>query len=111
VNPPPPHGWPRDVTPIAIEDLGRLGINSDNLLFWDGRRIEVRNRLDLSRVQKLVAGIVSVFAILGALGGFVTGLNNASIFLCGRGVQWLGCPATDAAPALPHSGLHPSASP
>jgi hypothetical protein len=88
-----PHDdWPPDVTPIGIEDLDKLGLNQRNQLFWNGKRIELRNRLDLTGLQKTVAVIVSVFAVLGALGGFVTGLNNAANFLCGRDIHWLSCP-------------------
>jgi hypothetical protein len=87
-----PDGWPPEVRPISVEDLDRLGLNGRNQLFWDGKRIEVSNHLDLTRLQKMFAVVVSVFAIMGAIGGFVTGLNNASIFLCGRGVHWLSCP-------------------
>jgi hypothetical protein len=93
VSEPAPDGWPSDVVPIGIEDLSKLGLNRRNQLFWNGKRIEVRNRLDLTRLQKTFAVIVSLFAVLGGIGGFVTGLNNASIFLCARNVQWLGCPA------------------
>jgi hypothetical protein len=87
------HGWPDGVEPIGLEDLGRLGISRTDELFWDGRRIEVRRSLVLTRFQKIVTAIVTVFAILGGLGGFVTGLNNASLFLCARNVLWLSCPA------------------
>ena len=86
-------GWPDGVEPIALEDLGRLGISRSDELFWDGRRIEVRRSLVLTRFQKVITGIVTVFAILGGLGGFVTGLNNASLFLCSRNIDWLSCPA------------------
>lgn len=85
-------GWPAGVEPIGLEDLGRLGISPTDELFWDGRRIEVRRSLVLTRFQKVVTGVVTVFAILGGLGGFVTGLNNASIFLCSRNIVWLTCP-------------------
>ncbi len=89
-----PHvGWPADVTPIGVEDLDRLGLDGRNQLFWDGKRVEVRNRLDLTWLQKLLAVVVSFFAVLGALGGFVTGFNNASVFLCARDIHWLSCPA------------------
>jgi hypothetical protein len=106
-----PSGWPADVARISVEDLDRLGINARNELFWDGKRIEIRRRLDLTKVQKSVAIVVSAFAILGSLGSFVTGLNNASAFLCARGRPWLGCavPANPAPSALPsgRSGLAP----
>ncbi len=79
--------------PIGVEDLGRLGLNPQHQLFWDGKQIEVQNRLDLTRLQKVLAVIVSIFAVLGGLGGFVTGLNNAATFLCSRDINWLTCPA------------------
>jgi hypothetical protein len=89
-----PHDtWPNGVTPIGVEDLDRLGLNAQNQLFWDGKRVEIRNRLDLTWMEKTIAIIVSICAILGALGGFVTGFNNASVFLCARDIHWLSCPA------------------
>ena len=95
-----PHGqWPPDVTPIGVEDLDRLGLDGRNQLFWDGKRVEIRSRLDLTWLQKTLAVIVSICAVLGALGGFVTGFNNASVFLCARDIHWLSCPT--AAPLGP----------
>ena len=93
-----PPDWPPDVTPIGVEDLDKLGLNPSNQLFWDGKRIEVRNRFDLTRLQKLFALIVSLFAVMGALGGFVTGFNNAAVFLCARNVHWLSCPISPPRP-------------
>jgi hypothetical protein len=87
-----PGDWPAGVRPIGVDDLRRLGISADHQLFWDGRRIEVRRAFVLTGFQKGLAAAVTVAAILGGLGGAVTGLNNASVFLCGRGVTWLGCP-------------------
>ena len=84
-------GWPTEVRPSGVEDLERLGLNSENQLFWDGKRIEVRQTLTLTKLQKWLTVIVSVCAILGGLGGFVTGFNNATVFLCGRGITWLSC--------------------
>jgi hypothetical protein len=87
-----PPGWPPGVEPISLEDLGRLGINTQHELFWDGRNVEIRRRLTFTGLQKFIAVIVTICAILGGLGGFVTGFNNASVFLCGRHVTWLSCP-------------------
>jgi len=88
-----PETWPTGVEQIGLEDLGRLGINQDDQLFWDGRQVEVRRPLVLTAFQKRLATIVTVRAILGGLGGFASGVNNASVFLCARHVAWLGCPA------------------
>jgi hypothetical protein len=80
-------GWPNGVRPILVPDLKRLGINEQNELFWDGRHVEIRRSLTLTRFQKFITIIVT------ALGGFVTGFNNASVFLCARHVTFLTCPA------------------
>lgn len=94
-------GWPAGVEQVGLEDLGRLGINQDDQLFWDGRRIEVRRSLNLTRFQKIITGIVTFFAVLGGVGGFITGFNNASVFLCAREIDWLSCPPPLAAAAHP----------
>jgi hypothetical protein len=86
------------VEPIGVEDLGRLGINADHELFWDGRRIEVRRSLVLTGLQKTVAAVVTVAAILGGLGSLASGLNNAAIFACARGISFFHCPARGTAP-------------
>lgn len=86
-------GWPSDVERISLEDLGRLGINARQELFWDGRPVEIRRRLTFTGFQKFVAFVVTICAILGGLGGFVMGFNNASVFLCARQVTYLSCPS------------------
>ncbi len=85
--------WPRGVEPIAVEDLGRLGIDAEGRLFWDGRPVEIRRRLVLSGAQKALAVLVSVVAVLSGFGSFASGLNQASIFLCARNIDLLSCPA------------------
>ncbi len=100
-----PTDWPAGVEQIGLEDLGRLGINKNDQLFWDGRRIELRQSLALTGFQKAIAGTAALCAVLGALGGFVTGFNNASVFLCTRGVDWLTCPDAQGQEKLPQHGL------
>jgi hypothetical protein len=92
VTPKSPQGWPPGVDPIDVRDLGRLGINQDDQLFWDGRRIEIRKTISLTKFQTFITTLAAIFAVLGALGGFVTGFNNASIFLCARDIHVLTCP-------------------
>lgn len=87
-----PQGWPPGVEPIGVENLARLGLDEGNRLFWDGRQVEMRRVLTLTRMQKSVAAVVTTFAVLGGLGGFLSGINNASLFLCARGIAWLSCP-------------------
>jgi hypothetical protein len=92
----PPEKWPDGVEEIKITDLKRLGIDKNRELYWDGQRIEVRRRLDLTRAQKFLAVLVALFAVLGGIGGFVSGFTDATDFLCARNICWLSCPAPAA---------------
>lgn len=87
-----PPSWPHGVEPISVDDLARLGINAQQELFWDGPRVEIRQRLTFTGFQKFIAFVVTICAILGGLGGFVTGFDNASVFLCARHMPYLSCP-------------------
>lgn len=98
-----PGDWPPEVRRIGVEDLERLGIDASNRLYWDGKRVEVQ--VGLTRLQKLLAFVIGLCAVLGGLGGFVTGLKDASEFLCARGHHWLSCAdpaaASDGARSTP----------
>jgi hypothetical protein len=100
-----PTNWPKDVDPITIEELDKLGRNANNELFWDGRRLITRSQLRLTIPQTLLA----ILAVIASLATIATGLNNASVFLCGRHIEWLGCPVM--ATALPGAVVVPSPPP
>jgi hypothetical protein len=98
----------KGVEPIGLADFGRLGINADDQLSWDGRRIEARQSLVLTGLQTFIATPAALCVVQVALGGFVTAVNNASIFLCARGNAWLICPPpTSGLPQVPLLGLKP----
>jgi hypothetical protein len=71
---------PKDVPrPISLDDLDRMGINSKNELFWDGKQVEVRSRLNLTWPQAVGALLVGAAAICG---GFASAANDGSEFTC-----------------------------
>jgi hypothetical protein len=94
-----PDHWPADVEPIVVEDIEKLGRNLKNELFWDGKRLITRSQYLFTWPQALLAFL----AAIASLATIATGLNNASIFMCGRGVTWLGCPVAQYAPPPPPS--------
>lgn len=57
-----------------MNDLASLGINDANELFWNGRRVEIRRRLDLTRFQNALAVAVAMATILGAVGSLAQGV-------------------------------------
>ena len=70
-------GWPNGVRPILVPDLKRLGINEQNELFWDGRHVEIRRSLTLTRFQKsTLPDITEIDTALQAIG-------RAATFGCG----------------------------
>ena len=96
--------------PITFDDLERLQINSANELFWDGKRVETKGRLDLSRWQKFWAVIATIAAVLG---GIATAVNSGTQFTC---KEWLVfCGHSDLrtgaliAPPLPKQPVAPAA--
>ena len=89
-----PGNWPPDVEPLVNEEFEKLGRNSRNELFWDGKRLITRSQFLLTWPKRIIA----ILAAIASLATIATGLNNASIFLCARGITWLGGPATLAPP-------------
>jgi hypothetical protein len=84
--------WRRGIEPISLDNLNRLGIDSEHQLYWDGNPIEVRRSIVLTRLQKRIAVIATIVGLFAGIATIATGINNASIFLCARHISWLSCP-------------------
>jgi hypothetical protein len=52
-----------------------LGIDENNQLYWDGRPIQVRQRLGLTFWQKIWAAITALAIVIGAIGSAWQGAN------------------------------------
>ncbi len=48
-----------------MTDLSRLSIDHDGRLYWDGKPVEVRRRISMSRAQVVGASIVAAFVVIG----------------------------------------------
>jgi len=86
-----PPSWPKGVEEIRIGDLAHLGIDQNRQLYWDGQKIEIHRRLDLTRPQQIIALIVTAAAILGGLGGFLSGLADTDALFCAHGNHYAVC--------------------
>jgi hypothetical protein len=69
--------------PIGVEVLNRLGIDSNNQLYLDGGRTEIRRFLNS-------AGLQTWFPSMAALSTIAT--KNASVFLCAPYITLLSGP-------------------
>ena len=75
----------RNITPIEQADLSRLSIDSDGRLYWDGKPVEVRRRILMSRAQVIGASVIGAFMIVGAIGAAVQGSLAARDWACRLG--------------------------
>jgi hypothetical protein len=87
-----PAHWPEDVDPLYIEDFQKLGRNEKNELFWDGKPLVTKSQYIFTGYQIFL----SVLAIIASIATIATGLNDTSVFLCGRDVRLLSCPVPES---------------
>ena len=75
----------RNVHPIDMTDLSRLSIDHDGRLYWDGKPVEVRRRILMSRAQVIGASVVAAFVVIGAIGAAIQGSAAARDWACRLG--------------------------
>lgn len=100
--------WPTGVRPITVEQLGYIGVDSTGGLYWDGKPVEVRKRLDLSWPEKTFAIIVGLATIAGSVGAVAQGWAAAHQWSCQIGLvaAWCQAPVSSASPVVPAPQKH-----
>ena len=88
---PEPEPQGRNVHPVDMTDLSRLSIDSDGRLYWDGKPVEVRRRISMSRAQVVGAGIVAAFVAIGAIASAIQGAVTAHDWACRLGWSASSC--------------------
>lgn len=86
----------RNVHPAGAMDLARLSIDNDGRLYWDGKPVEVRRRIAMSRGQIMGATLIGVFVVISGLGAAIHGSAVAHEWGCRLG--WLTSYCGPAAP-------------
>jgi len=89
----------RNVHGLAAADLTRLSIDNDGRLYWDGKPVEVRRRIQMSRAQIVGASVVAAFIVIGAVGAAVQGSLALRDWTCRLG--WTTSYCTLPGPATP----------
>ena len=74
--------WPAGVVEMSIGDLSRLGVDAQKRLYYDGKAVEIRRRLDLSRGERWFAIVVGFFTIWGSIGAVAQGWTAAHQWAC-----------------------------
>jgi hypothetical protein len=92
----------RNIHPLATADLSRLSIDDDGRLYWDGKPVEVRRRIEMSQAQVIGASVVAAFVALGALGAVIQGSLALRDWGCRLGwtTSYCGPPASARPPRL-----------
>lgn len=68
-----PSEWPAGLQAISTEGLALFGIDEENRLYWDGKRLAT---LTLTRWQKIGAVIVTVSAAVAATAAAVSAVED-----------------------------------
>jgi len=61
----------RNVRAVNTMDLSRLSIDNDGRLYWDGKPVEVRRRLMMSRNRVVGASVIAFFILVAAIGSAI----------------------------------------
>jgi hypothetical protein len=83
VEPPAPEG--RNVHTVNTMDLTRLSIDNDGRLYWDGKPVEVRRQLMMSRRQAIGAAVVAGFIVIAAVCSAIQAAATLSDWACRTG--------------------------
>jgi hypothetical protein len=75
----------RNVHPITTTDLTRLSIDNEGRLYWDGKPVEVRRQLMLSRRQAIAASIIAAFIVIAAVCSAIQAAATLSDWACRTG--------------------------
>jgi hypothetical protein len=81
----------RNIHPVEMTDLSRLAIDRDGRLYWDGKPVEVRRRISMSRAQVIGASIVAAFVVIGAISSAIQGAVAARELACRLGWSASAC--------------------
>jgi hypothetical protein len=66
-----PADWPKNVRPLTFNGISLLGTDENGVLYWDGKIVEVKKHLYLTKIQSLGAVITVFAAFIGAIVGIV----------------------------------------
>ncbi len=74
--------WPEGVEPLSWANMGRIGVGRDGHLYWDGRQVQTRSRLDLNVWQTIGAVMIAVGTLVGGIGALGAGIDAGHNFGC-----------------------------
>ena len=89
----------RNVHAVNTMDLTRLSIDNDGRLYWNGKPVEVRRRITMSRAQAIGTSLIASFIVIGALGSAIQATAVVHDWACRNG--WTSNCALPAPPAMP----------
>jgi hypothetical protein len=74
--------WPKGVRPIGLEEVDAIGVDAKGNLYWHGKHVETRARLNLNWRQVVYAAIILIFTGITACGAAVQGWTAYNDWAC-----------------------------
>ena len=63
--------WPPHVRCVGLDGLSYLGVDDAGNLYWQGKQVEVRQGLTLTRWQRIGAVVITVSTAVAAIAAVV----------------------------------------
>jgi hypothetical protein len=72
--------WPEGIRSLSLDE-DALGVDAKGNLYWQGKPVETRRPLDLTRGQQIIAVIIAVATVVGALAAVVQAIMAVVTFM------------------------------
>ena len=79
------------------DEVDGIGVDAEGDLYWQGKRVQTRARLDLNWRQTLYAVIIAIFTVIGGCGAAVQGWTAYHDWACKVGWRAVSLPSRTAA--------------
>lgn len=77
----PPPNWPPHVNVISVKGLALFGLDDQHRAYWDGKLIEVRSGITLTRWQRIGAVLTVLAALIAASGASISAYVSLQSYL------------------------------
>ena len=100
--------WPKGIRAVGVVEVDALGVDNKGGLYWHGKEIEFRRKLDLTWAQFWIAVVVAGSTAVAAIGAAVQGWAAYHDWACKVGWRTWGCsPPSQAVPSPPSQAAPP----
>jgi len=58
---------PSEIRPITFDEVGNLGLDAENNLYWQGKRVQIRETYELASFERWIASLAALATVVIAI--------------------------------------------